>query len=266
MKKILITGGNGFIAKNIFENLNHAYDIDIITRNDFDLLDTVSVNKFFSDKFYDTIIHTAIVGGSRLKEDAPSIVYNNTLMLYNILDNKKHFNRLINLGSGAEQVYSKTPYGMSKSVISNIINSLDDHYNLRIFAVFNENELETRFIKSNVLRYLNKEDIVIHQNKFMDFFSFADFIKVIKMYIEEKSSNLSKTFDCCYDTKFTLVDIANIINTLDEYKVNINVIDNETLGYNYIGECNTSYKLNYKGLKNSIEDMFKVLKNKSNTL
>ena len=266
MKKILITGGNGFIAKNIFENLNHTYDIDVITRSDFDLLDTISVNKFFSDKFYDVVIHTAIIGGSRLKEDAPSIVYDNTLMLYNILDNKKHYSRLINLGSGAELAYPKTPYGMSKSVISNIIDSLDNHYNLRIFAVFNESELETRFIKSNILRYLNKEDIVIHKNKYMDFFSFTDFVKVIKMYIEEQSSNLSKTFDCSYDTKFTLVDIANIINTLDEYRVSIRVIDNDTLGSNYIGECNTEYKLDYKGLKNSIEDMFKVLKNKSNTL
>ena len=39
MKKILITGGNGFIAKNIFENLNHTYDIDVITRSDFDKTD-----------------------------------------------------------------------------------------------------------------------------------------------------------------------------------------------------------------------------------
>jgi len=264
MKKILITGGNGFVARNIFENLNHTYDIDVITRNDFDLLDTISVNKFFSDKFYDVIIHTAIIGGSRLREDAPSLVYDNTLMLYNILDNKKHYRRLINLGSGAELMYPKTPYGMSKSIIFNIINSLDDHYNLRIFAIFNEDELETRFIKSNVLRYLNKEDIIIHQNKFMDFFGFADFIKVIKMYIQEQSSNLNKAFDCCYNTKFTLVDIANIINNLSDYKVSINVTDNEGMGDEYIGEYSTIYNLNYKGLKNSIEDMFNILKNNSN--
>ena len=266
MKKILITGGNGFIAKNIFENLNHTYDIDVITRSDFDLLDTISVNKFFSDKFYDVVIHTAIIGGSRLKEDAPSIVYGNTLMLYNILDNKKHYKRLINLGSGAELAYPKTPYGMSKSVISNIIDSLDKHYNLRIFAVFNESELETRFIKSNILRYLNKEDIVIHQNKFMDFFSFTDFIKVIKMYIEVESAYLNKTFDCCYNKKYTLLDIANIINNLDNHKVNINVIDNESIGHRYTGECNMRYDLYYKGLKNSIEDMFKILKNSLTTL
>lgn len=264
--RVLITGGNGFIARNIKKYLGNFYTIDTISRQDFNLLDTSKVNKFFSGKFYDVVIHTAIIGGSRLKEDAPSIVYDNALMLYNILDNKKHYSRLINLGSGAELAYPKTPYSMSKSVISNTIDSLDNHYNLRIFAVFNENELETRFIKSSILRYLNKEDIVIHQNKFMDFFSFADFVRVIKMYIEEQSFNLSKTFDCSYDTKFTLVDIANIINTLDEYRVNISVIDNDTLGSNYIGECNMNYKLDYKGLEKSIEDMFKVLKNKSNTL
>jgi hypothetical protein len=155
---------------------------------------------------------------------------------------------------------------MSKSIISNIIDTLNDHYNLRIFAVFDESELKTRFIKSNILRYLNKENIVIHQNKFMDFFGFTDFIKVIKMYIEVESSYLNKTFDCCYNKKYTLKDIANIINSLDNHKVDINVIDNETMGSRYTGVCIMKYDLNYKGLKNSIEDMFKMLKNKSNNL
>lgn len=264
--RILITGGNGYIAKNIKIHLRGFCTVDTISRQDFDLLDTKKVNEFFSDKFYDVIIHTAIIGGSRLKIDSPSIVHDNILMLYNILDNKKHYKRLINLGSGAELGYPKTPYGMSKSLICNIIDTLDDHYNLRIFAVFNENEIETRFIKSNILRYLNRENIIIHQNKFMDFFSFTDFIKVIKMYIEVESPYLNKTFDCCYSKKHTLLDIANIINGLDDYKVSINIEDKEIMGSSYTGKCIMRYDLNYKGLKNSIEDMFKVLKNKSTIL
>lgn len=264
--KILITGGNGYIATNITPYLSNVYDVDCVTRKDVNLLDTESVNRVFTDKFYDVIIHTAIEGGSRLIEDSTSIVHDNILMLDNIVSNKSHYKRLINIGSGAELFYPKTPYGMSKRAILNIINSLNEHFTLRVFSIFNENELETRFIKSNILRYLNKKDMIIHQNKFMDFFGFADFIKVIKMYIQEQSSNLNKAFDCCYNTKFTLVDIANIINNLSDYKVNINVTDNEGMGDEYIGEYSPIYNLNYRGLKNSIEDMFNILKNNSNIL
>lgn len=265
MKKVLITGGSGYIASNIYKKLSSVYDIETISREDFSLLDTDKVNSFFCGKFYDVIIHTAIIGGSRLKEDPPSIVHDNVKMLYNILSNKASYSRLINLGSGAELSYPKAPYGMSKSLISNVIDSLNNHYNLRIFAIFNEHELETRFIKSNILKYLNKEDLVIYQNKLMDFFSFSDFIKVIKVYIEAEEPYLNKTFDCCYNKKYSLLEIANIINNLDTYKAAIQIKE-ESLDTPYIGNCITIHDLSYKGLEKSIEDMFKVLKNKSNTL
>jgi nucleoside-diphosphate-sugar epimerase len=265
MKKVLITGGTGYIASNIYKKLKGTYDIETISRKDFSLLDTDKVNSFFSGKFYDVIIHTAIIGGSRLKEDPPSIVHDNVKMLYNILSNKASYNRLINLGSGAELDYPKTPYGMSKSLISNAIDSLNNHYNIRIFAIFNEDELETRFIKSNILKYLNKEDLVIHQNKLMDFFSFSDFIKVIKMYIEVEELYLNKTFDCSYSKKYSLLEIASLINNLDTYKAVIQIKE-ESLGNPYIGNCTTRYDLNYKGLEKSIEDMYEVLKSKFNTL
>jgi dTDP-4-dehydrorhamnose reductase len=253
MKKVLITGGNGYIAKNINDRLKDVYSIETISRNNFSLLDTDSVDNFFKGKFYDVIVHTA------------SIVHDNVKMLYNILSNKNNYNRLINLGSGAELGYPKTPYGISKSLISNIINSLDKHYNLRIFAVFNENELETRFIKSNILKYLKKQDIIIHQNKLMDFFSFNDFIKVIRMYIEVDDIYLDKTFDCCYSKKNSLLDIANIINNLDTYSVAVN-IENKSQGDSYIGNFFTRYDLQYIGLEKSIEGMYEVLKNKPHTL
>lgn len=257
---LLITGGNGFIAKNIKDSLNNIFNVDTISRQDFNLLDTKKVNDFFKDKFYDVIIHTAIAGGSRLKEDAPSIVYDNTLMLYNILDNKSNYRRLINLGSGAELIYPKTPYGMSKSIIYNTIKPLKEHYNLRIFSVFSENELNTRFIKSNILRYLNKENLIIYQNKLMDFFSLNDLIKVIKVYINTDAVNLDKTFDCCYNKKYSLLDIANIINSLDNYKVDISIINSLALDSSYIGNNFTKYNLKFDGLENSIKEIFKALK------
>jgi nucleoside-diphosphate-sugar epimerase len=253
--KVLITGGNGFIAKNIKNYLGNLYTVDTITRQDFDLIDTEKVNKFFSDKFYDVIIHTAIIGGSRLRIDSPSIVYDNIKMLYNILENKAHYKRLINLGSGAEKVYSKTPYGMSKSIIFNIINNLDNHYNLRVYAVFNENELETRFIKSNIIRYINKEPIVIHQDKYMDFFYMKDLCRLVHFYIS--SENAPKVSECSYPKKYLLSEIADIINGMSTYKVPV-IIEQGSMGENYIGSNGPD--IDFIGLEQGIYNTYNALR------
>ena len=35
--KILITGGNGYIAKSLYSSLKNSYEITTLTRNNFDL-------------------------------------------------------------------------------------------------------------------------------------------------------------------------------------------------------------------------------------
>ena len=47
--KILITGGNGFIASNIVENFNQ-HELFSIRRQDFDLCDPEATKVFFKDK------------------------------------------------------------------------------------------------------------------------------------------------------------------------------------------------------------------------
>jgi nucleoside-diphosphate-sugar epimerase len=257
--KILITGGAGYIAKNIVTPLSLLHDVTTITRREVDLLNLDNVNAFFENKFYDVIIHTAIKGGSRLIEDSISIIDDNVRMLDNIICNKSRYSRLLNIGSGAELTNTLTPYSISKRQIANKINALDNHFNIRIFAVFNENEINTRFIKSNIIRYILKQNLEIHQNKFMDFFSIYDLIQVLEMYITTSKEDLDKEFDCCYTDKKNLVEISTLINKLDNYSVAVN-INRNGLGEPYVGNCNSKYNFKFKGLEKSIEEMFKILK------
>ena len=99
--KILITGGNGFIASNLKEKLSE-YEITSISRNDFDLRNPDETNIFFKNKRFDIVLHTAIIGGNRLVEDSKDCVYDNSIMALNLLKNMRSWDRLIHFGSGAE--------------------------------------------------------------------------------------------------------------------------------------------------------------------
>lgn len=256
MMNILITGGNGYIAKNLYKGLNNKYNVTTITRNDFNLLDRYATDLFFSDKHFDVVIHTAISGGSRLKKDTEDVLDENLIMYYNLLANKSKFNKFISFGSGAEITSQQDPYGLSKHVINYSMQNKDNFHNIRIFAVFDENELNTRFIKSNILRYLNNQPIEIHQDKLMDFFYMEDLITLIEYCIN--SNNLPKEIDCSYKNTYSLKDISDIINTLSDYKVPIKIF-NEVEGVKYTGNF-TDLNIDYIGLEQGIKNVYNKLK------
>ena len=106
-------------------------------------------------------------------------------MFFNLMNNKNRFDRLINFSSGAdfdktknininnhslEKSYPIRPYDMSKNIISRILKSCSRCYNFRIYGVFGIDEAEDRFITSNIKRFKTHNDIVIHKNRYWDFF------------------------------------------------------------------------------------------------
>jgi UDP-glucose 4-epimerase len=254
--RILITGANGYIGKTLHNALRDTHYVTAITRDSFDLTDTIAMSKFFESKHhFDVVLHCAVVGGSRLVEDKWNVLDKNLTMYYNLLQFRRHYTKLIHFGSGAEIYTPEEPYGYSKKVIAKSILNQDNFYNIKIFGVFDENELNTRFIKNNIKRYINKESILIHQNKQMDFFYMEDLVKLIKHYINEK--HLPKNIDCSYSQKYSLLNIANIINNLSDYKVPIKQLVSPS-NISYIGE--TYIDLSYIGLEQGIINVYNKLK------
>lgn len=251
---ILITGGKGYIAQSLYSALRYEYNITLLSRENFDLTDSQSVNKWFKGKYFDIVIHTAVIGGNRLIPEIESIKIQNLKMWENLISNKSYFDRLIHFGSGAELHMLDTPYGLSKHIIAEEIKKESNFANLRIFAVFDQNELERRFIVSNIKRYINKESIIIHQDKFMDFIFMEDLVSLTRFSILHPSIKL---IDCCYKEKYKLSDIAEIINNLSDYKVPIE-IHSKGLASSYIG----SYKelgIKFIGLENAIKKIYHEL-------
>lgn len=252
---ILITGGNGYIAKSLYESLNKQYNVTKISRNDFDLTDYLATFKWFSDKKFDVVIHTAIVGGSRLQPDSADAVNQNLKMLFNLQQNKHTFTKLITFGSGAEIFQPNTQYGLSKRAITEIVNNTENWYNLRIFGVFDHNELDTRFIKSSINRYIRKEPMIIHSDKIMDFFYMQDLAMLVDHYIT--NDTLPKLANCSYKTKLTLRNIADYINTLDTHQVSVILENVDELQFYCGTPCPVD--LNYHGIHTGIINTFRYL-------
>lgn len=260
--KILITGSNGYIGSSIgkFLSQDANFELTLHSRTMFDLADQQAVYNHFKHNAYDVVLHAASIGGSRLNADDSIVLQNNLKCFYNLYDNRENFGKLISFGSGSEFNKTITPYSLSKRCINAQIQSTKNFYNLRVYAVFDENELNTRFIKSSINNYLYTRDLTIHQNKYMDFFAMQDLIALVRYICTTEDNVSNRVIDCCYDHKYTLSDIANYINALSNYRCNI-VTQQPGLGENYTGYSNTLPCFDQIGLFAAINQMYNKLKN-----
>jgi GDP-L-fucose synthase len=259
--RILITGGNGYIAKSLYSAFSNQYQVTSVSRNEFDLTNHSKTCSWFEGKYFDIVIHTAISGGSRLQTDQHLVFTQNMAMFDNLVDNKEHFFKLITFGSGAELFHGNTPYANSKRQISKEIIKHPNFYNLRIFGVFDHNELDTRFIKSNIIRYINKQPMIIHSDKIMDFFYMKDLISLVNYYI---TNDGTKEINCSYEYKYTLSNIANIINQSSTYTVPI-VIENKGKLDFYCGEY-SELPIKTVGMVTGIKNTFEILRDSINLI
>ena len=259
--KILITGGNGNIAKMIKKNLSKYYEIDNPSRQELNILNGDEINNYLNNKNYDVLIHTAILGGRRTKEENGDVTHNNLLMLENLLRFSNNFKMIINFDSGAiydratdilnrkeEELWSIPIdyYGFSKYMIYKRSLQHNNMYNFRIFNIFHANEEPDRFIKACFLSKQNNSQFTIFNDKYFDFVYEDDFIKIVQYYIENfsKQEGLDKTLNICYDEKFKLSDIAKLI--MKNESNNLIQIINPELKNNYSGD---SSRLNNSGLQ-----------------
>ena len=98
--KVLITGANGFIGKNLIERLSGFYDLLSPYREELDLLDEKSVHVYLMKNMPDVIIHTAGKPVHRNAADPTGIFYADTRMFFSLMRNRDYFGKLIITGSG----------------------------------------------------------------------------------------------------------------------------------------------------------------------
>lgn len=273
--KILITGGNGFIASHLAPQLDKIHEVTVVTRKDFDLVNRQEVKDYFEDRYFDIVIHTCAEGGRRDVKDDDTVFLNNLKMYLNLAEQAPQYRYLFTFTSGADYdksspingdinnlqtSYPSDPYGLSKNIIARLMRQHINFYNFRIYGVFGKNEAEGRFITTSIKNLKNKKPIEIHQDRYFDFVYIDDLVNLVEYYtntIESRREGLPSELEVVYSRKSKLSDIAKTILNIGSSKQDI-VIKDENEGLSYVGtQYGIEYfPLNFKGLNKGIKELY----------
>jgi len=250
MKKVLLTGGSGFIGRNLLESeLAGSYDIVAPTRLELDLQDEDAVRAYIRRVQPDAIIHAAAKPAHRNAKDPTGAFFTNTRNFFNIARNQDYFGKLIITGSGA--VYDLRNYqpkmsedyfdthvpldehGMCKYTIEQYIKSAKNIYDLRIFGIYGKYEdLYIRFISNMICKALFNLPLSMKQDRYFDYIWVGDLVPVLAYVIENglpwHSMNVTP------DKSINLLAIAQMVLQMTGKKLPITV-EHEGLGLEYSG-------------------------------
>jgi len=118
---------------------------------------------------------------------------------------------------------------------------------------------DTMFTTANIKNYIDKKDIQVFQDRFMDLFGILDVYKVIDLYLKSGRDrlNLPKELNLVYEGTTLLSEVAEMINNLSDYKVPVKILEK---GYNksYCASGAELSKLNLEldGLQKSLEYVY----------
>src|SRR5210317_1574647 len=218
MSKVCVLGAGGFVGKNLLRDTNWVG----LTRHDVDLTDQKAVEKYFSEHEYDVVIHCAVIGGSRLKQDDGDVTHKNILMFENVVRVFK--GKLLYFSSGAalRGTPPTDPYGLSKWIIDRRIETIKNAYTLRIWGCYGPGELPTRF--SAVCK--RDRNVVIDQDRYFYFNDIEDIRKIVHEYVSCKWE-MPKVCNLVYPEKLLLSQWAEKFGATWEVK------DPSSLGESY---------------------------------
>lgn len=268
--RILITGGKGYIARNLARlfNKHGGFDVFSPSKDQLNLLYPHEITKIMEEINPNIIIHAAIKGGTVVDNDTLQDIIDNVAMYENLMTLVPEKSTVFILGSGAEfnrnddidcaeeedveRSFPTDPYGIAKNII--VRRSLSEHQNtyvVRLFGCFNYDEESFRFIKRCILNIKNKIPIEIPQNKLMDFFYMDDVFTVINSLI---TSNSYRHINLVYQDKYSLLDISSMIFRAVECKNYPIHLGAPTMGPSYTGNGEKLASMNIKliGLEEGI--------------
>ncbi|MGN1078937.1 MAG: NAD-dependent epimerase/dehydratase family protein [Alphaproteobacteria bacterium] len=223
MKKILLTGGTGFIGRNILPILQEKYDVFAPNRAELNVNDQKSIDMWLDKNDVDILVHCAIVNPAKT-EDRNRNVLNDTLKSF-LCFNRHAFEKIVYIGSGAE--YDKSSdiidvseedigkniptdeYGLAKYALNEIARSSENIINLRIFGCYGPAEPERRFIRHAIECCLKSEPVSIRQDCQFSYVYVKDLGQAVLRVLE--TTTKFRDYNICSDFSYKLSDLAEIV-------------------------------------------------------
>ncbi len=247
---VLITGGSGFIGKNLIESLSRTHHILAPTRQELDLLDDQAIDDFFSRQTVDVVVHAATTPGHRNAPPVPDLAVRNLRMFFGLARNCHRFGKMIFLSSGAlydmrhyvpkmkEEYFDvyvpADEHGFSKYICAKYIERTNRIIELRLFGVFGKYEdYGIRFISNAVCKSIMGLPVTIKQNRRFDYLYVEDLAQIVEHFIGCDAEH--KTYNVSPDQAVELKSLAEMVRQVSGKQSEI-IIGQEGLGIEYSGD------------------------------
>lgn len=247
---VLLTGGSGFIGRNLVESLRGNYEILSPSRQELDLLDEQAIRRYVIQHAIDVVVHSATTPGHRNAKPIADLAVRNQKMFFGLARNRDHYGKLIFLSSGA--VYDMRHYrpkmreeyfdthvpvdehGFSKYVCAKYIEEADNILELRLFGVFGKYEdYEIRFISNAICKAIMGLPITIKQNRRFDYLYVDDLAMVVDHFIKHDATY--KTYNVTSGQVIDLKSLAELVRETSGNRTDI-FIKEEGCGIEYSGD------------------------------
>ncbi|HAF07612.1 MAG: GDP-mannose 4,6-dehydratase [bacterium] len=252
MKKVLITGAEGFVASYLYKILKEKYDVEgtYLVEKDLgytsyklDLTDKKSVFEFFEKNYYDFIFHLAGQSSTRVSLKNPYLTYNvNINSTLNIIESLRSYQRKTKfIFISTSDVYGipkylpidekhpvnpQNPYSISKKICEDIIQSYEmfglNYIIIRAFNHIGVGQNENFFIPSLVRKIKETQDGKVkvgNLNLKRDFTDVRDMVYAYSLAMELKNG----IYNICSGKSYSLKYIADYLAKLSGKKITFEI-------------------------------------------
>jgi UDP-glucose 4-epimerase len=270
---ILLTGGSGFIGKNILETMKDDYTFFAPGHRELDLLDEYAVEAFFQAHDVDVVVHSAVKPGHRNAKNPTNLYYEDSRMFFNLVRCSSLYRKMIVLSSGAaydircdlckvtEDFLGRhvpvDEHGFFRHVSGKYIELAENIVELRIFSIFGKYEdYAIRFISNAICKAVYDLPITLRQNRLFDYLYVNDFAPVLDYFIRNNPHHCA--YNVTPDQAIELYALAEKVRAISGKDLPI-VVGKPGMGLAYSGD-NRRLRQEIPGLRlTPIDDALKEL-------
>lgn len=270
VKRLLISGGNGFIGKNLTEALSGDFEVFAPSSSELDIADGEQLERYLKDHRIDQIAHTATFKGRQTAPERELSV--NLNMTFNLRRLANRVERILLLGSGAEydkrfpielaterDIEKRVPesaYGFSKYIANSVAENSENIYALRLFGVYGKYEpWQVCFISNLCCKAIYGLPLTIRQDCDFDFMYIDDLVMAVRWFLTGQPKY--HCYNVCTGVPVRLSKIAGEVLSASGKELPVQIFK-EGLNLPYTGD-NSRLRAEYKTPFTPLSDAVKRL-------